>query len=436
MTDPVAGGPEDISQFADSYASFNRIINSLQRNYLELKDEFTSQNEQLVAANSQLVGLSERNLAATEFLNGILNSLSAGVIAVDRQGRVTHFNAAAAAILGVGREQVLGRPYGEVTALNSDLAASALRTVETGLTCDSHEKSIVLTGGRRVHLSVSTAVMRNGEGQVSGAVEVLHDLTKIKKMELELTRLNTLAALGEMAATIAHEVRNPLNAIAGFAALLERDIAEIDPRRATAAKIVRGVETLNKTVSTLLNYTRFQEINKTPVDLRQFLPDLCDRFRADNKTRMGAVTIEVGCAVSTRLSFDPVLMKQVLVNLLQNAVEAMSYRGELALSVRRWDRDEAAVAFAERLLLGKDETVVELIVADSGPGIQAQHRERVFAPFFSTRSGGNGLGLAVVWKIMKAHGGDVYVDDGPRGGAAFHLLLPCRAEIESREHRA
>ncbi|HOP06935.1 MAG TPA: PAS domain-containing protein [candidate division Zixibacteria bacterium] len=427
---------EDISRFTDSYAAFNRVINSLQRQYIELKDEFSAQNEQLARANQRLVELSERNLVATEFLNGILNSLSAGVIAVDRDGCITHFNPAAAAILQIGQAAVLGKSYRKTIPLGNAPKASALRATETGETVDSVERQVVLTNGRSVHLSVSTTLMRDAEGQLSGAVEVLHDLTRVKRMESELARLNTLAALGEMAATIAHEVRNPLNGIAGFAALLQRDLDEEDSRHKTATKIVKGVETLNKTVSTLLNYTRFEEINKTYLDMRKFLVDTVDRYTAENRGKIGDVSFEVDRSVnneSLSLQFDPILIKQAVINLLQNAVQAIKGEGVVGLEVKRWSVIEARRELGERLLLDNDETVVEVIVHDSGPGIKREYRERVFSPFFSIRKGGNGLGLAVVWKVVKAHGGEVFVDDGPLGGAAFHLLLPARCDSVSME---
>ncbi len=232
-----------------------------------------------------------------------------------------------------------------------------------------------------------------------------------------------------MAATIAHEVRNPLNGIAGFASLLERDLDENDPRRKTATKIVRGVETLNKTIATLLNYTRCQEINKTNARLMSFLDGIITEFRSDSNSKLDKVDIElVGSAQVTSPSFkvplDPVLMRQVLTNLLMNATQAMEFEGKIVVDVEIHSGESVPNENLERMLLEKDESLVRIVVSDSGPGIDPKQREKVFSPFFSMRSGGTGLGLAVVWKIVRAHGGDVFVDESNEGVAAFHIYLP------------
>ena len=390
----------ELTRFTESYASFNRILNSLQRKYIEVKDEFSTQNEELVRANRKLVELGERNLAATEFLNGILNSITAGVIAVDQNGRITHFNPAASMILGLTSDEVLGADYRDILDYGEPLDANALRAAETGQEVTSVEKQLGLPDGSRLHLSVSTAILRDGDGRARGAVEVFQDLTKIKRMELELARLNTLAALGEMAATVAHEVRNPLNGIAGFASLLYRDLEEADPRRKTVSKIIRGVETLNDTVETLLNYTRTEEINKTEVDIGDFLKATLDQFRSDNPERVEHVDLSLEWASTAtegsgrEVSLDRVLSRQVLFNLYDNAVEAIQGEGEIAIAYRCLPRKEAVAKYADRILIGHDETVFEATVTDSGPGIPDENLEHVFAPFFSDRPGGNGLGLA------------------------------------------
>ncbi|MFQ5452639.1 MAG: PAS domain-containing protein, partial [Candidatus Zixiibacteriota bacterium] len=221
-----ANETDELAKFTDSYASFNRIINSLQRKYIELKQEFTAQNEMLVEANKKLVELTKLNINVTEFLNGIINSISAGVIAVDQCGRITHFNPAASIILGIPGKEPLEKQYRDFIPIGEPADANALRAAETGKEFNSIEKKVELQNGTRLKLSVSTAILRDKDGYSVGAVEVFQDLTKIKKMEKEIARLNTLAALGEMAATIAHEVRNPLSGIGGFAALLERDLED------------------------------------------------------------------------------------------------------------------------------------------------------------------------------------------------------------------
>lgn len=433
-----AAEADEVSRFTESYASFRRIINSLQRKYIELKDEFSAQNEKLVEANKKLVELTERNLAVTEFLNGILNSISAGVIAVDRNGCITHFNPAASLILGIPLREPVGKPYREVVTPGNPVDANALRAAESGQEVESVEKKIDLPDGTKLNLSVSTAILKDREGKALGAVEVFQDLTKIKKMEQEIARLNTLAALGEMAAAIAHEVRNPLSGIAGFASLLARELDSSDPKRKLTEKIIRGVDTLNETVTTLLNYTRFDEINKTEVSYDGFLKMTIEQFQQDINQKAPEVQILLHPPFGPSngpitLSFDRLLFRQALINILSNAVEAMSGQGKIKIRFRRLPRQKAVAQYAQRMLLDLDETIVETTISDTGPGISPEHLEHVFAPFFTTKKEGSGLGLAVAWKIMKAHGGDIVAENSSKGGAVFHLLMPTKVDRVNRE---
>jgi signal transduction histidine kinase len=263
-------------------------------------------------------------------------------------------------------------------------------------------------------------------------------LTKIKKMEQELARLNTLAALGEMAATIAHEVRNPLSGIAGFASLLERELDPSDPKRRLTGKIISGVDSLNETVTTLLNYTRFDEMNKTEVNLESFLQGAVDQFRLQLDDEASRVHIELCPADNPAerpisLIIDRLLIRQVLFNILTNAVEAVKGKGRIRISFRRLPRQKAVAQYAERILLGLDETVVETSITDDGPGLSPEYADRIFAPFFTTKKEGSGLGLAVAWKIMKGHGGDIVAENSPQGGAVFRLLLPAKIDTVYKE---
>ncbi|MCD6249347.1 MAG: PAS domain-containing protein [candidate division Zixibacteria bacterium] len=421
----------DLTQFTDSYASFNRIVNSLQRKYIDLKEEFSSQQKELVETNQRLVDMTASNLATTEFLDSILNSMAAGVVAVDRNGRITNFNPAASVMLGIPGREPLGQPYRDIIPSGDPVDANALRAVESGRTVDSIEKNWELIDGTRLIVSVSTATLTDRKGNALGAVEVFHDLTKIKKMELEITRLTTLAALGEMAAAVAHQVRNPLSGILGYGSLLRRDMDADDPRQKLVNRICDGVETLNKTVTTLLDFTHHEEVRRVNVDFSEYLNEANRQFHRDHDELVGQVKIinrvnQDATRGDNLISLDPVLFRQVLFNLFCNSCEVGRGQGSIVVTGRKLPRQVATSQYAGRLLLGLDETVFEVTVSDDGPGIPDSALEELFAPFFTTREGGTGLGLAVAWKIMKGHGGDIALDRAYEDGARFVLLLPTR----------
>lgn len=424
---------DELVQFTESYDSFNRIINSLQRRYIALEEEATAQNRELAEANKQLVELSERNLATTAFLAGILNSISVGVVVVNQQGLITHFNPAASLILGIRQGVPIGCLYRDVIPPGTPVGANALRAIESGCEVEGVEKRLKLPDGTQLNLSVSTAIIRDESGAQCGAVEAFSDITKLKRMEQELARLNTMAALGEMAATIAHEVRNPLAGIGGFAALLERDLVEDHPRREIARKIVRGVETINETITTLLNYSRFEELTLTDIDVGEFLTTVIEQYRRENPERLEKIRVVLHKPPSSRdqtitLRLDSMLARQVFFNIFSNAVEACEGEGQIDLRFDKLPRQTAVSLYSDKILLGPDETVVEMTITDSGPGIAPENIERLFAPFFTTKGGGNGLGLAVAWKIIKRHGGEIFASNSDSGGAVFHILLPTRID--------
>jgi len=425
-----------VANFTESYASFNRLVNSLQRQYIEL-NEFTVQNERLVQVNKLLVAATSETLAATEFLNGILKSISAGVIAVDKAGCITHFNPAASRLLGIPLKDPTGKLYRDTIPVGEPIEANALRASESGQTVEGVEKRVDLSDGSRLYLSVSTALLHDKDGMPSGAVEMFHDLTKVKKMEQEIGRLAALAALGEMAATIAHEVRNPLAGIGGFASLLKRDISPDDPRHLLVTKIIRGVDSLNQTVTTLLNYTRNESLRRERVDYNGFLQSAVDHFKADNPAAVVSLLIRLDHsaphnALPVVLWCDAILCRQVFSNLLLNAAEACRGVGEIVVSYRCLPRQLAAQRYGDRIILGLDETLVETIFSDSGPGLSREAEKNLFAPFFTTKVDGNGLGLAVAAKVIKAHGGDILARNGKNGGAEFVVLLPTLLDTSLR----
>ena len=434
----VSGTNINASKFAESYASFNRIINGLQRQYIELKEEFTAQNEKLAEANLKLVQLTESNLNANEFLHGILNSIPVGVITIDPGGVVTHLNPAGSIMLNKDVRQAVGRPYREVMPEGDNAALGAQKALNSQKEVSSFEKSLTINSERVLKLSVSTAILKDESGNCTGAVEVFQDLTKIRRMEQEIARLNTLAALGEMAATIAHEVRNPLSGIGGFAALLERDFEPTDPKVALIQKIKKGVETLNQTVTKLLNYTRFNELTRVETSYLPYLKTLIDQFRHEQASRGNNCIVIVEDSSLSKfhdviVSIDKLLYRQSLVNILTNSIEAVGQEAKINISLNTHHVSKVPTALVNKISLDFDETLLVTTISDNGPGIRSEHRDKIFAPFFTTKGSGSGLGLAVAWKLVKAHGGDIVLQDEPGAGASFQILLPARLDGIIRE---
>jgi len=233
-----------------------------------------------------------------------------------------------------------------------------------------------------------------------------HGLARNGALEDEVSRVKALAALGEIAATVAHEVRNPLGGIQGFASLLKRDLPDDHPSQRLVDKIIIGVENLDRSVTSLLTYAREISLSPRTVEVKSFLDDVVSYFVADINHDAGKYEVSVSSSpdgLSWR--FDPEQLRQAVVNLLQNAVQAMPEGGRVEVDAHATDR-------------------LHISVRDEGPGIESDTLERIFAPFFTTKESGTGLGLATVKKIAEAHRGSVDVESRIGHGTVFALKLP------------
>ncbi len=416
----------DVGQFAESYASFNKIVNKIQRQYLSLKETYEKQSEELQTVNRTLQATMIENRAVTEFLDSILNSLSSGVVVVDKSGRVTLVNPAARKLLGLGEDlrDVKGRHYSEFALAGENHECSAVETIRSGETVNNTLKKIRTSYGTTLSLSVSTSLLKNRGGDIVGAVELFYDVSKMEKMEEQLSRMKILASLGEMAATIAHEVRNPLAGIGGFASLLARDLGNDVVKRDMARKIVEGVDSINNTIQTLLDFARREKVNKASVDLNAYLNIVLDDFEPALKTSSKTIKRCFSAVDNITVEIDRQLFKQAIINLIKNSYEAGGDNAWVCVMTGIMPLAKAQTEYGDKIELSAGETLAQIIIEDNGPGIPEEDVGKIFSPFFSTKENGTGLGLSIAWKIIKAHGGDLSATSKEGKGTRFTILLP------------
>jgi len=256
---------------------------------------------------------------------------------------------------------------------------------------------------------------RSLQDRVAGLTEELEEkndllqqsLERQRSLEAEAFRHSRLAAMGEMAATLAHEVRNPLGSMELFAALLREDLADRPAAQRLVSQIAEGIKDLNHLVSNILGFTRAPVPRPTRVDVVAAVEDAL-RYATPllAESRVGIVReYGDGAPSSVVAKGDPSFVRQVFLNLIRNAAQAMETGGTLTIRVARGER-------------------VALTFADTGPGIPREARERIFEPFFTTKERGTGLGLAVVRSLVEALGGEVREIAAGREGACFTVLLP------------
>jgi len=397
--------------FTDSYILFKETTRKYMEAYKQLEEQFEYLNVKLEETNEELRKSLEEQDRVSNYLNNILESMSAGVLVVDPDGHITLFNHSAEQILGCTQAEVLGQPYAQTMGLDAGRQMTVLHTLESGRGLSNQKKDLRRADGRTIPLGFSTSLVRDKDGHVLGAVEVFNDLTEVKRLEAQVQRMHTLAALGEMAATVAHEIRNPLGGIAAFAALLERDLEVEDPRRRLVQKITAGVGRLNRIVSSLLSYTRPLNLNTHPVDLVGVVEEAAAFFEIELERHHHSIVLNRRYAhPSLTCSLDPEQFQQVVLNLLQNATQAMPDGGAIDLEIAA--RQEA------------DQAQALLCVRDSGVGMAPEVQEKLFTPFFTTKEDGTGLGLVTSRKIVEAHGGQIRVESRPGEGTCFFVYLP------------
>jgi len=249
-----------------------------------------------------------------------------------------------------------------------------------------------------------TEKLQKSHDQLTQTVLSLRKELSDKSRQLE--RRNRLAALGEMAAGMAHEIRNPLGGIQLYASMLARDVADRPQSLETVRKISGGVKRLESLVSQVLQFTRQIQVHRQDVDVAQLVAQAVE-YAAPKLTEMN-VACKVSGPPTLAASADPILLVQAILNLLLNAVEAMEQGGEVSLEF------EASADEARQL---------RLAVTDTGPGIDPQILDRIFNPFFTTKDTGTGLGLSIVHRIVEAHEGTIAATNVESGGARFEIRV-------------
>jgi len=416
---------------SDSGDSFGPHISGLSTAVQTLKDACSrlqgsvdDMNGDLESTNEKLTEAAKTSAEAVAYLENILANIHCGVIAVDCQGKIVLFNSAASALTGFSADEVRGRSYLRVLAKEGQEKATPVYTLATGHPIRQQEKALIAKDGRAIPVSFSTAVLIDHANRVAGAIEVLTDLRKTKQLEEEVSRVNRLAAIGEVAAAVAHDVRNPLGGMKGFTSLLERDLAGDQKRLALVRKIKEGIASLERIANGLLEAGKPVAAERERVDLVPHMKRVVELFR------MAAAGEGKNIAFRLKPSDGPFYcnveterIRQAAANLVRNAVEAVGDAGTVTIELyaSRSSANCEGDQWAEEAP-GREYACIS--VQDTGPGISEEIENKMFSPFFTTRDDGTGLGLHIVRKIANLHGGEIRYCRAEVGGGRFIIEIP------------
>ncbi|MFQ5481945.1 MAG: nitrogen regulation protein NR(II), partial [Nitrospinaceae bacterium] len=278
----------------------------------------------------------------------------------------------------------------------------------------SQEEAVVDGAGQKRILRISAAPARDNVGRVIGTVWLLHDMTRIKRLELEAQRNDRLRAMGGMAAGIAHEIRNPLGSIELFGSLLKRDLQDLPEQKDMAEHILSGIRHLDRIISSLLLFARSPEPSKRRCDVNALIREVLEPPALGPMPENVEVALDLGEG-PVLAAGDAELLRQVFTNCIRNAAQAMPGGGKLQVSSRA---NPAPSKHPDR------RRCITVTVADNGMGIPKAKLGNIFHPFFTTKDRGTGLGLAIVHNIIKAHQGTIDVESEEGRGATFILNIP------------
>ena len=402
------GGSNAPDLLKQAFEVFSQASRQLEASYDELKIKADRLAKELAQTNEEL----QRQLAEKErignFLSNILQSIRSGIIVIAPDGKIAVINYLARQMIAFD-DKAEGRPYADV--LNDGPIGHFLREC---LEAEQHEPrstDVELSGGGRQVFSLTFAPVLNRHKDEIAALLIMQDVTRLKLLEEQALRTNRLAAMGEMAAQLAHEIRNPLGSVEIFASLLSRDLRGTDNQK-LADNIVVGVKSLNSVVTNMLTFTR--TINVSPERLN--FNELVEETLGFLEQMLAVQDIRLDMRLSEKIGeaeVDPELFKQIILNLAQNSIQAMEDAASPVLTVRtgavRTESGDAAV---------------EVKISDNGCGIDAEDIGKIFDPFYTTRKGGTGLGLSVVSQIIEKHGGLIIAESTLGKGTTMRLTLP------------
>jgi two-component system sensor histidine kinase PilS (NtrC family) len=355
------------------------------------------------------------------FHENVVNSMNSGLLITDMSGRVVSSNHAAGRILQLppgGRQGWLAQEV--LRFIDLDDIVMETETFDQGF--NPAEGLFRRPDGKEIFLGVSYSPLRDDQGTVHGLIIIFQDITTIRAMEAEIKRGEQLAAVGRLSAAIAHEIRNPLASVSGSIQLLRAELVLGESHQRLMDIIAHEIARLNTIITDFLAYARPRPLQYDEVDIHKLLSGTLHLFCKGLPEGSAVMTrTEFAPAVPT-IAVDPQGLRQVIWNLCLNAVEAMHYQGTLTVRTALQPQVNQPYRGNTLLLDAAQELIIDVL--DTGPGMALEVRERIFEPFYSTKDGGTGLGLATVDRIIYNHKGKIEVDSQLGHGTTIRIHLP------------
>jgi two-component system sensor histidine kinase HydH len=337
------------------------------------------------------------------FSDSLVENMPIGLIAINDRDEIISLNQTAESMFGYSVRDIFGKKAGDILPEPCKMLLEALKTekkvIEKDIECPVKD-------GRIISLEVIATVLEEGAGDFLGYVILFRDITEILHLKKEMERSRRLASLGSLAAGVAHEIRNPLSSIKGFATFFKERYQDNPEDRKTAEIMVQEVERLNRVISQLLEFARPMDMNRRWDSVQEIIRHTLKMIEGETREKKISLHADIP-SESGNIFIDADKITQVMLNLYLNAISAMEGGGTLDVTLSL-----------------PNNQMVQIGVSDTGAGIDEENLSRIFDPYFTTKPSGTGLGLAIVYRIIEAHNGEIRIESERGKGTKVTVFLP------------
>ncbi len=424
---PKPSGQRGIKDFCLAIQSFNEATSKLEESYGDLKSEVARLNLELEAKNAELQSNLVEKQRVQNHLSNILESLTTAVLVIDLKRCLTTMNRAAEDLMGISSIEAKGKDL--LTLFLPHLSdPQILEQFDRFMERDHQEWELQWRSQdeSRLQIRLLASKMMDPYGAEIGLILLLNDVTTIRRLEDQLNRTNRMAAMGELAVNVAHEVRNPLGSIELIASLLKKELEHDEERARLADHVIVSVKNIDHIISNLLTFTRSPRPDLVEIPLHHLLEETLEFVKSPLQYARISVSKDFE-RMEPKILGDGELLEQSFINVMLNAMQAMEGGGVMEIFTRI-KNGSSSKSVPGTLRSGNGDSGrtrwVDVGFRDSGSGIPKQHLPRIFNPFFTTKERGAGLGLAIIHNIVEAHGGILHVDSIAGKGTLVTISLP------------
>ncbi|KKL99555.1 hypothetical protein LCGC14_1813260 [marine sediment metagenome] len=395
---------ESMKHLAKAFALFSNESTRLENANVRLLNRFNKIKDQLERVENDLRSKVSDLDAASLYLNNILKNISQGILYIDLTGIVTTYTTKAQNILEIDEKKVLFNKY--LDNFKDDFFGFSIKNALNFSMFPKTSYITINTKNAQKLIEIKTSIVWDSPKNHRGIILLLKDLTDLQKLQIRANRNDRLNQIGQITNSIAHEIKNPLSSIRGFASLLYKDLEHTKPLQDLVSYILDATKSLERVTNNVLAYTREVVIDIESIDISSLIKEIVKSIKID-ETFSENVKINLNLIDSSHfIPADRDLLKSAILNIIQNAYHAMDDRGYLSISII------------------KNISSISINISDTGIGIEKKDLENIFTPFFTTKQSGNGLGLPQAYKIISAHLGTIDVRSIINKGTTFTITLP------------